>query len=81
MGLRNPSEILIRASLYQRIQESSVSANCSMVVDIQLCGKHSLVFSRPKKPSRSASSGDYPLRDIERTSFASAVRDGHSGHR
>jgi len=45
-----------------------------MVVVSQSRAKNISIFSRPKKPSHAASSGDYPLRDIERTSFASAMR-------
>lgn len=36
------------------------------------------VFNQPKKPSHAALSGEYPLRDVERASCASAMRDSHS---
>ncbi|OJZ08243.1 MAG: hypothetical protein BGP22_10270 [Variovorax sp. 67-131] len=38
MGLREPREILIRFSLYQRMYESTASMNCSMVVFFQSRG-------------------------------------------
>ena len=38
IGLRAPREILIRFSLYQRMYESTISMNCSMVVPFQSRG-------------------------------------------
>jgi len=38
MGLREPREILIRFSLYQRMYESTASMNCSMVASLQSRG-------------------------------------------
>lgn len=38
IGLREPREILIRFSLYQRMYESTASTNCSMVAVFQSRG-------------------------------------------
>ena len=43
MGLREPREILIRFSLYQRMYESTTSMNCSMVVPTAVNTRNSLV--------------------------------------
>lgn len=41
-----------------------------MVVESQSRAKNISIFNRPKRPSHAALSGEHPLRDIERTSFA-----------
>jgi hypothetical protein len=38
MGLREPNDILIRFSLYQRMYSCTARMNNSMVVDFQSCG-------------------------------------------
>ena len=42
---------------------------------------NSSVFSRPKKPSQAALSGEHPLRDIERISLALCILESQSGQR
>ncbi len=80
-GLRKPSELLIRTSLYQRMYVSNAATKFSMVVESQSRSKNISVFSRPKKPSQAALSGEHPLRDIERISFASAILASQPGQR
>lgn len=80
-GLRKPSELLIRTSLYQRMYASNAAMNSSMLVESQLRAKNISVLSRPEKPSHAALSGEHPLRDIERTSLASEIRASQPGHR
>jgi hypothetical protein len=55
--------------------------NSSMVVDSQLRANNISILSRPKKPSHAALSGEQPLRDMERISFAPAIRLSQPGHR
>jgi len=55
--------------------------NCSMVVVFQFRRWNDSVFSRPKKPSHAALSREQPLRDIERMSFACAIRESQLGQR
>ncbi len=45
-----------------------------MVVESHSRAKNISIFRRPKNPSHAALSGEHPLRDIERTSFALAIR-------
>jgi gamma-glutamyl:cysteine ligase YbdK (ATP-grasp superfamily) len=52
-----------------------------MVVDSQSRWKNISIFRRPKKPAHAALSAEHPFLDIERTSFASAIRLNQPGHR
>jgi hypothetical protein len=60
---------------------SGAAAKSSTVVESQSRAKNISVFSRPKKPSQAALSGEHPLRDIERTSFASVILVSQPGQR
>ena len=71
----------MRTSLYQRMYASSAATKSSMLVESQSRAKNISVFSRPKKPSQAALSGEHPLRDIERTSFASVILVSQPGQR
>ena len=58
---------------------SNVTTNSSVVVESHSREKNISVFWRPKKPSHAALSGEHLLRDIERNSLASVIRDSQPG--
>ncbi len=59
-GAAGPSELLIRASLYQRMYASKAATKYSMIVESPSREKNISVFRRPKKPSHAAMSGEPP---------------------